>query len=85
MDRETAISVLNLQPEPADRSWRYAWPTGQLVRMATKRALRAPKLPTLPTDAECDAIVAMFNALDSRQAARRMGCAAPGETVRVRR
>lgn len=71
MDRATAISILNLTPEPPS-GWRYSWPTGQLVRMARRVALRAPRLPTLPTDAECNAVVEMFNQLDSRQAAARM-------------
>ena len=100
MDRADAISVLNLNPEPADGSWRYAAPTGQLVHMARKSAMRAPRLPSVPSADECNAVVEMFNRLDARQAAARrslegkalaehaarLGCAAPaGVTVVARR
>lgn len=71
MDRADAISVLNLAPEPADGSWCYAAPTGQLVFMARKAALRTPRLPSVPSVEECNAVVALFNELDARQAALR--------------
>lgn len=71
MDRNTAIAILNLKPEPADRAWRHDVPTGQLVRMARQKAMKAPRLPSFPSAEEANAVVAMFNALDTRQAAAR--------------
>lgn len=71
MNRADALDALNLTPEPSDGSWRYSWPTGQLV-LAARRALRPRALTSLSTDLEAAlAFVKLADAADTKECLRR--------------
>jgi hypothetical protein len=65
MERAAALEILNLTAEPSDGSWRYSWPTGQLVR-AARHALR-PRVPCFDqADAAALAFVKLADAASDR-------------------